>query len=119
MVIATVRELAPQPAIGPEHLAQLMQLNRAWLSPIPEGQPDEASLLMGDVLAGDPAWRDRARAFAMHGIAQVEADAAKYGRMRHSLWTGDPGFAVYLWDCIRAGADFPTLDVFFAPAAGR
>jgi hypothetical protein len=60
----------------------------------------------------DPMWLERARAFAMHGIAQTEADAAAHGRMRYSLWTGDPGFAVYLWDCICGTAQFPTLDVF-------
>jgi hypothetical protein len=62
--------------------------------------------------SGDPRWLERARAFAMHGIRQVERDAAHYGQGRYSLWTGDPGFAVYLWDCIRAEAAFPTLDVF-------
>ena len=46
----------------------------------------------------------RARAFAMHAIRQTEADAAHYGRMRYSLWTGDPGFAIYLWDCINGYA---------------
>lgn len=61
---------------------------------------------------GDPRWLDRARAFAMHGIDQVGRDAARYGQGRYSLWTGDPGFAIYLWDCIRARAAFPTLDVF-------
>jgi hypothetical protein len=61
---------------------------------------------------GDPRWLARARAFAMHGMAQVERDAAHYGQGRYSLWTGDPGFAIYLWDCIRAEAAFPTLDVF-------
>jgi len=61
----------------------------------------------------DPRWLERARAFAMHGIAQTESEAAELGRMRYSLWTGDPGFAVYLWDCIQATALFPTLDVFF------
>lgn len=61
---------------------------------------------------GDTRWLERARAFAMHGIRQTEAHAAQYGRLRYSLWTGDPGFAVYLWDCIRGEADFPTLDVF-------
>ncbi len=50
----------------------------------------------------------------MHAIAQTERDAARYGRLRHSLWTGDPGVAVYLWDCLRAQARFPTLEVFFA-----
>jgi hypothetical protein len=50
----------------------------------------------------------------MHGIAQTETDAIRYGQGRHSLWTGDPGFALYLWQCIQGAADFPTLDVFFA-----
>jgi hypothetical protein len=62
--------------------------------------------------SGDPRWLARARAFAMHGIRQVERDVAHYGQGRYSLWTGDPGFAIYLWDCIRAQAAFPTLDVF-------
>jgi hypothetical protein len=61
---------------------------------------------------GDARWLQRARAFAIHGIRQTEAHAARYGRLRYSLWTGDPGFAVYLWDCIRGEAEFPTLDVF-------
>ncbi len=65
---------------------------------------------------GDPLWLDRARAFAMHGIAQTEAETQRHGRLRHSLWTGDPGFAIYLWDCVRGAAEFPTLDVFFAAA---
>ena len=50
----------------------------------------------------------------MHGIAQTERQAARQGHMRHSLWTGDAGFAIYLWACIDANADFPTLDVFYA-----
>jgi hypothetical protein len=62
----------------------------------------------------DPLWLSRARAFAMHGIAQTRDDAARYGQSRYSLWTGDPGFAIYLWDCVRAEAQFPTLDVFYA-----
>ncbi len=62
---------------------------------------------------GDPLWLARARAFAMHGITQMQAEAQVHGQMRYSLWTGDPGFAIYLWDCLRATAAFPTLDVFF------
>ncbi len=62
---------------------------------------------------GDAIWLDRARAFAMHGIARVQADASKYGQSRYSLWSGDLGFAIYLWDCLRARAQFPTLDVFY------
>ena len=63
----------------------------------------------------EPVWLERAHAFAMHAIAQAQADARRYGGLRHSLWTGDPGLAVFLWDCIHARARFPTLDVFFAP----
>jgi hypothetical protein len=60
----------------------------------------------------DIRWLQRARAFAMHGIRQAEAHGAQYGQLRYSLWTGDPGFAVFLWDCVRGEAAFPTLDVF-------
>ena len=65
---------------------------------------------------GDARWLERARAFAMHGIRQTANDEREHGQLRYSLWTGDPGFAVYLWDCIRAKAAFPTLDVFYAAA---
>jgi hypothetical protein len=61
---------------------------------------------------GDVRWLERARAFAIHGIAQTREAVARYGQGRYSLWTGDPGFAIYLWDCLRAEAQFPTLDVF-------
>jgi Lanthionine synthetase C-like protein len=66
----------------------------------------------------DPMWLERARAFAMHGIAQTEEHAARHGQLRYSLWTGDPGFAIYLWDCLRAEAQFPTLDIFYAADTG-
>lgn len=62
---------------------------------------------------GNPEWLERARAFAMHAIAQTNADALLYGQMRYSLWTGDIGFAIYLWDCLRSQAAFPTLDVCY------
>ena len=65
---------------------------------------------------GDTRWRDRARAFAMHAIGQFEDETARNGRLRHSLWTGDVGLAVFLWDCLRGQARFPTLDVFFGGA---
>lgn len=67
--------------------------------------------------SGDARWLERARAFAMHGIAQMQADERAHGQLRYSLWTGDPGFAIYLWDCLRARSAFPTLDVFYADAA--
>jgi hypothetical protein len=28
------------------------------------------------------------------------------------LWTGDPGLAIYLTDCLRGTARLPSLDVF-------
>jgi hypothetical protein len=64
----------------------------------------------------DSLWLERARSFAMHGIAQTQDHAVRYGRLRYSLWTGDLGFAIYLLDCLRADAQFPTLDVFYGAA---
>jgi hypothetical protein len=61
---------------------------------------------------GDELWLDRARAFAMHAIEQVEQLRATYGRGRYTLWTGDPGTALYLWSCISATGAVPTLDSF-------
>ncbi len=61
---------------------------------------------------GDDVWLERARAFAMHGIAQTLADLERHGQWRHGLWTGDLGFAIYLLDCIEGGDRFPTLQVF-------
>ncbi len=60
---------------------------------------------------GDPVWLERARAFAMHAIAQQEAMHGQYGRGRYTLWTGDPGLAVYLWHCVRGAGGIPSLDV--------
>lgn len=66
---------------------------------------------------GDALWLQRARAFAMHGIAQTAAERAQHGQGQYSLWTGDLGFAIYLWDCLMGEPRFPTLDVFFAGAS--
>jgi lantibiotic modifying enzyme len=60
---------------------------------------------------GDAKWLERARSFAMHAIAQSARMRARYGRGRYTLWTGDPGLAVYLWDCVRAEGEVPFLDV--------
>jgi hypothetical protein len=67
---------------------------------------------------GDERWLERARAFAMHGIAQVEAHARTYGQGRYSLWTGDPGFALFLDDCVQGCARFPLVDDRAARASG-
>lgn len=70
------------------------------------------ALLKLFALMGDDLWLGRARAFAMSAIAQWREAQARHGRGRYSLWTGDPGLAVYLWDCIMSVPRFPTLDVF-------
>jgi hypothetical protein len=49
---------------------------------------------------GDERWLTRARAFAMHAVAQVERNRADTGRGRYTLWTGDLGTALYLADCV-------------------
>jgi hypothetical protein len=63
---------------------------------------------------GDERWLDRARAFAMHAIAQSDRHAKEHGQRRYSLWTGDPGAAWYLWNCITGHDALPNLD----PVAG-
>jgi hypothetical protein len=60
----------------------------------------------------DAVWRERARAFAMTSIAQCREARAELGRGRYTLWTGDIGLAIYLWDCLTGVPRFPTVDVF-------
>jgi hypothetical protein len=60
----------------------------------------------------DPIWLDRARQFAMTAIVQYRGSQLAVGRGRYSLWTGDVGLAIYLWDCITGEPRFPTIDVF-------
>jgi len=57
-------------------------------------------------------WLERARAFAMTAIAQCREARKEYGRGRYSLWTGDVGLAIYLWDCLTEAPRFPTIDIF-------
>jgi hypothetical protein len=56
---------------------------------------------------GDELWLARARAFAMHALVQVERTRSAYGQRRHSLWTGDPGTALFLADCLDGKGDLP------------
>ena len=60
---------------------------------------------------GDEKWLGRARAFAMHAIDQSERARKQYGRGRYSLWTGDPGLAVYLWHCLSGSGGPPAFDL--------
>ena len=57
-------------------------------------------------------WLARARAFAMHAIEQYRLAKELYHQGRYTLWMGDLGTAVYLWDCINGEGNFPTVDVF-------
>jgi lantibiotic modifying enzyme len=54
---------------------------------------------------GDEIWLERARAFAVHALEQVEASEP-----RHSLWTGDVGVALYLRACITGWQGMPIID---------
>jgi hypothetical protein len=54
---------------------------------------------------GDERWLERARAFAMHAIGQLEGG-------RFSLWTGDVGAALFLRACVDRDDRFPTIDVW-------
>jgi len=67
---------------------------------------------------GNELWLDRARAFAMHAIAQSEAHAARYGMRRYSLYTGDPGLAIYLLCCLDGSDAWPGLDPEAIPTTG-
>jgi hypothetical protein len=58
---------------------------------------------------GDELWLQRARAFAMHAAAQVEQSRAAHGRGRYTLWTGDPGTALYLADCLDGSLNVPLV----------
>jgi hypothetical protein len=56
---------------------------------------------------GDELWLERARAFATHSLAQVARERSNLGRGRYTLWTGDPGTALYLADCLAGGGTLP------------
>lgn len=60
---------------------------------------------------GGAVWLQRARAFGMHAIGQMQRMRERYGRGRYSLWTGEPGLAVYLQHCIDGHGGVPCLDV--------
>jgi hypothetical protein len=68
--------------------------------------------------SGEQQWLDRARRFAMHAIGQQRRDTARHGHYRYPLWTGDPGLAIYLANCLAGTDRFPTMDFFFASQVG-
>src|SRR4029077_1335593 len=54
---------------------------------------------------GDERWLERARAFAMHALAQVDQRPSRY-----SLFTGGFCAALFAADCIAAQARVPLVD---------
>jgi hypothetical protein len=67
-------------------------------------------------LTGDDLWLERARAFALHAIGQVERERRELGRGRYSLFTGDVGVALYLRDLLEGRDAFPTMGPWTSPA---
>lgn len=61
---------------------------------------------------GNELWLDRARAFAMHAIGQVERERAALGRGRYSLFTGEIGVALFLRHLLDGEDRFPTMGPF-------
>lgn len=59
-------------------------------------------------LTGDDLWLERARRFAVHALAQVEAAAGP----RHGLFTGDEGVALFVQACLDADPRFPGIDLW-------
>jgi len=59
---------------------------------------------------GDERWLARARAFAMHALAQVTRLRAATGRARYTLFTGDIGAALLAAACVEPDPRFPGLD---------
>lgn len=57
-------------------------------------------------------WLTRARVFAMNAIEQYYLAKELFHQGRYTLWTGDLGTAVYLWDCMTGEPNFPTIDIF-------
>jgi hypothetical protein len=62
------------------------------------------ALLQAFERTGDEEWLARARRFAVHALAQAEA-----GSGRFSLWTGDPGAALFAADCLAGDGGYPIL----------
>jgi Lanthionine synthetase C-like protein len=60
--------------------------------------------------SGDEQWLERARAFAMHSIAQAPRLHALTGHGRYTLFTGDLGAALLAAACLTLNPAFPGID---------
>jgi lantibiotic modifying enzyme len=68
------------------------------------------ALLKTFARTGDERWLDAARGFAVHALAQAERLAARHGRRRYSLWTGDVGTALFAAACLDGDTRYPVVD---------
>jgi hypothetical protein len=68
------------------------------------------ALLKAFERTGDERWLERARRFAVHALGQVERAHAETGHGRYSLFTGDPGVALFAAACVDGEPCFPVLD---------
>jgi hypothetical protein len=59
---------------------------------------------------GDERWLKRARAFAIHSIAQADRMRGASGRGRYALFTGDLGAALLTAGCLTFNPAFPGID---------
>jgi hypothetical protein len=60
----------------------------------------------------DERWLERARRFAVHALAQARRAREERGRGRYSLWTGDPGVALFAADCVAVRTEYPALETW-------
>ena len=65
------------------------------------------ALLKAFERTGDDVWLERARRFAVHALARVDA-----GDGRYSLWTGDVGVALFVADCLDGRPVYPIMDAW-------
>jgi hypothetical protein len=59
--------------------------------------------------SSDECWLQRARAFAMDAVSDVDRRREASGRGRYTLFTGDIGVALLLRSCLSADPTFPFL----------
>jgi lanthionine synthetase-like protein len=68
------------------------------------------ALLKTFARTGDELWLERARRFAVHALRQAERLAGANGSRRYSLFTGDPGTALFAAACLDADPRYPIVD---------
>jgi hypothetical protein len=77
-------------------------------------RPESVCRLVLHRRTGDELWLERARAFGMHAIGQVERERSAVGRGLYSLFTGDAGVALFLRHALDGEHRFPALGPFGA-----